>query len=303
MEELPKKTPHVYIVGQTASGKSSFAFELAQDLDLEILNTDSLLFYKGLDIGTAKPSLKERSLVKHYMIDLCEIGEDLSAADYARKARPILEEGSKKVLCVGGSGFYINALDVGLLPLPHTDPLVKAEVLKIENPVQLLKEQDLEIFNKISENDLYRVRRALEVFMQTGKPLSQWQKEFSPKPFAKKIAFFVAKEELLKRVSRRCEEMLKSGFLEEVEAALKQAPTKWRPLFSVGYKESVLYLTGKIQSKEELKNEIIKKTMQLAKKQKTWFRKDKSVIWFDFKNRAAAKEKVKIFLEEDLWRV
>ncbi len=296
-------SPHVYIVGQTASGKTGLSIDLCDELGYAILNTDSLLFYKGLDIGTAKPSTEELSRVKHHLIDVCDPGEEYTAATYLENAKAVLKTEGKKFLCVGGSGFYINALDVGLLPLPKTDPEIRELVLTIENPVEELEKVDPEIFNKISKNDLYRVGRALEVFKQTGKPLSQWQKEYTPKPFAKKMAFDLDRGFLRERITERARIMVKEGIVDEAKTLIDQGFGDWKPLHSVGYAQALKYLSGELKTEDDMVEEMVHKTMQLSKRQKTWFRKDKSVTWFDFSEKKKAKEFIKNCLEEDLWKV
>ena len=299
------RAPHIYVVGQTASGKTSFALELSEKLDLEILNTDSLLFYKDLSIGTAKPSQAELKKVKHHLIDICEVGEELTASNYEKRADDILRASLIPMLCVGGSGFYIKALDVGLLPLPETDLNIKAQVEKIEDPVADLKTKDAQILQKISENDIYRVRRALEVFYQTGKPLSKWQEEFNPEPYAKKMAFEVERSELKKRIEMRADQMLKEGLIDEVESLLKMNPEaeSWKPLHSVGYEQVLQFLEGQYDSVKKMKEDIVTRTMQLSKRQKTWFKKDKTVTWFELKDYKKAKNFVEQSFEEHSWRV
>jgi tRNA dimethylallyltransferase len=301
-----EKSPHFYIVGQTASGKTSLSLKLAEDLKAEILNTDSLLFYKNLNIGTAKPTPSELSRVAHHMVNICDIGEDMNASDYAIKAEKILKQENKFFFCVGGSGFYIDALDKGLLPLPETDPAVVKKVSAINNPVQMLEEVDSKTLESIAKEDLYRVKRALQVYIQTGKPLSLWKKENRLKPFAKKIALNIEKDELLKRVKLRVDEMfVNQGLLEEVEEILKDHRSKnWRPLGSVGYKQCLDYLNGDYKSLDELKEDIVTKTMQLAKRQKTWFKKDKNLKWFEYNcDYKEIRDYVLKLWESDQWRV
>lgn len=300
------RTPHVYIVGQTASGKTGFSLDCAEDLDLEIINTDSLLFYKDLNIGTAKPSKEELGRVRHHFVDVCGVGENLTASRFEKKASELLENSEKSFLCVGGSGFYIKALDSGLLPLPETDLSIKEEVLQIEDPVSELKKVDPDFFDKISQNDLYRVGRALEVYKQTGKPLTQWQKDYAPKPVAKKIAFEWERSKLRERIEERAALMLKQGFVDEVKELLKndsEVLKTWKPLTSVGYLQVVQYLSGEIKTLPELKEEIVLRTMQLSKRQKTWFKKDQTVTWFEAGDYKKAADFIRSAFEENLWRV
>jgi len=299
------RAPHVYVVGQTASGKTRFSLDFAEDFGLEIINTDSLLFYRDLNIGTAKPSREELALVKHHFVDVCDIGEELTASRFEKLASKTLEDTNKKFLCVGGSGFYIKALDLGLLPLPDTDPKIKAQVLEISDPASELKKVDPNFFDKISPNDLYRVGRALEVYRQTGKPLTLWQKEFNPKPVAKKIAFDWDRSELHKRIKLRTKQMLNLGFVGEVEALLRDNPNilkNWKPISSVGYLQVVQYLNGVIKTLSDLEDEIVLRTVQLSKRQKTWFKKDETVTWFKADDFDKAKDFLKTAFEENLWK-
>jgi tRNA dimethylallyltransferase len=304
LEPLPKKDrqPHIYVVGQTASGKSDFSLTAAEKLGLNILNTDSLLFYKGLDLGTAKPSKEELNRVKHHLIDVCEVGDNLIASTYVKHAHQVLSQNKSSFLCVGGSGFYINALDVGLLPLPETDPEIKKQVAQIKDPVAELLKLDPGFFSKISKNDTYRVSRALEVYKQTGKTLSDWQKDFNPSPFAKKMAFYWERTELKKRVVERTNSMINKGLIEEVEALLRKGLHDWKPLSSVGYFQVRQFLDGELKSIQDLKDEIILRTMQLSKRQKTWFKKDKSVKWFQASEQKQAFDFLKTAFEEKKWR-
>jgi len=299
------RSPHLYIVGQTASGKTGFSLDVAEKLGLEIINTDSLLFYKDLRIGTAKPSAEELSRVNHHFIDVCDVGEELTASAYEKEAGHLLDKSEKSFLCVGGSGFYIKALDSGLLPLPETDLKIKAEVLELSDPVAELKKVDPLFFDKISENDLYRVGRALEVYKQTGKPLTQWQTEFSARPLAKKIAFDWERSKLKERISQRADLMLKEGFVDEVRDLLKHKQKvldSWKPISSVGYLQVVQYLNGEIKTLSDLREEIVLRTMQLSKRQKTWFKKDQTVTWFESGDYKKAADFIKAAFEENQWR-
>ena len=300
------RTRHIFIVGQTASGKTGLSLKLAKDLDAEILNTDSLMFYKDLSIGTAKPSKEELLTVPHHMVDICDVGEDINASDYSEKAHDILSNNKKNFLCVGGSGFYIDALDKGLLPLPQTDQAIVEEVNALGDPVEFLKDVDPETLKTISEEDLYRVKRALQVYCQTGKPLSQWKKENVLKPYAKKIALHIERDQLLERVKLRVDMMFEEeSLIEEVKRALEDNKSEgWRPLSSVGYKQTLDYLNGGYSSLEEVKADIVTKTMQLAKRQKTWFKKDPTVKWFSFNDDySVIKDYVMDLWETEKWRV
>ena len=161
---------------------------------------------------------------------------------------------------------------------------------------ELLKKKDPEMAQQISPKDRYRILRSLSLMESEGKNMSQIKREFReqkpPWPYLK-VGLNISREELLKRVEKRVQKMLKEGLMEEIEQLLNKGLRGWRPLNSIGYREGVLYLDGKIK-REELANKIVSSTMSLVKKQKTWFKRDKNIKWFDF-NQPALKVYKKIF--------
>lgn len=294
-----------FIVGTTASGKSALALHWAQKLGGAIVNCDSIQVYQGLDIGSAKPTVAERSLVPHYLFDFVPVGEELTAGQYQRIFFDTMKELEKKfpvVFVVGGTGFYFQAIEKGMYPVGAARPELIAEIeqeLKTSQGAyrlyQELVQKDPIVASKISEQDHYRIARAIEMMRTHGKTVTEIKQSFEEnrKPFPyplKKIGVKLPREQLLLRVQERTKKMLAAGLLSEVEnllAELKQRnKLDWAPMRSVGYLECVEFL-GQVGAESEpsvlknLEESIVQSTMQLAKKQRTWFQRDKDIYWFD----------------------
>jgi tRNA dimethylallyltransferase len=267
--------PFVLIVGPTASGKSALGLELAEHFGGAILNCDSLQTYKRLDIGTAKPTAAEQKRVPHFLFDILGPGEVLTAGDYRKAA----------VFGVGGSGFYIQALEKGMFDVPKPKPEAEEKIrgLAPENRYELLRSLDPEYAEDLNPNDSYRITRALIVIEDSGRKVSELKKEFKPKPFPfplLKLGLAPGREFLLPRVRARTAEMLKAGLLREIESLMAEGYGDWPALQSVGYREGLLFLKGEI-AESQLAPLITEKTMQLSKKQRTWFKRDPEIQWLD----------------------
>lgn len=285
----------VVISGPTASGKTDIAVELALKFHGEVVNFDSLLLYKEINIGTAKPTEQERRSVPHHMIDVRSISNPMNAADYAREAFPIVEKllkEKKPVFLTGGSGFYLQALLKGMYDSPTTpaeittksDELYKNEGIKPF--LDILKTNDPKSLERYHENDHYRIRRAVEHWWTTGLPLSGARSE-KDEANAKMerptihdwevlhIYLNIPKEEHLHIIERRTDKMLSGGLVEEVQGLLTKSFTGLeKPLQSIGYKETLDYIFGVYKSLQECRERIIISTRQLAKSQRTWFNRD-----------------------------
>jgi tRNA dimethylallyltransferase len=285
--------PFVLIVGPTASGKSSLALRLAETLGAGILNCDSLQAYRRLDVGTAKPSWSERQRVPHYLFDFLKPGEILTAGDFRRLALGVLERELplRPVLGVGGSGFYIQALEKGMFALDKPKPEVDAQVRRdlerdgLAKLYEELREGDPEYAEELNPNDSYRIVRAVVILRDSGRKVSELKREFTEKtepfPFPLlKLGLAPSREWLLPRIQQRTEQMLKLGFMVEVEKLLDEGWGEWPPMQSVGYKECVACLRGEVPF-EKLPALISEKTIQLAKKQRTWFNRDKEIHWLN----------------------
>lgn len=296
--------PLIFIVGPTAVGKTDWAVLWAEKNSSAILNCDSIQAYKDLNIGSAKPDFKKHPNITFFLFDEISAPQVWTAGDFRRKSLEILKKElpEKKILAVGASGFYIQALEKGMYPtkaipektLNHLKKIQKEK--GIDQLYQLLKKKDPKTAQQISPKDKYRIFRSLSLIESEGKTISQIKKEFKeqklPWPYLK-IGLELPKEELLKRVKTRAVRMIKEGWIDEVEALLIRGLRNWKPLSSVGYREVVLYLDGKIK-KEKLVEEIVFRTMSLAKKQKTWFKRDKGIQW-QSANQSALEVYKKIF--------
>ncbi len=281
-----------FLLGPTGTGKSHLADLIAQSKYVPILNSDSLQVYKYLDIGTAKPSRENLQRHQYYLYGYIDIGEECTAGQYRKSAIECLshiEKASQMALIVGGSGFYIQALEKGMFHPGSVCGKIHSVVRKqaeskegLEELYRELKRVDPEYANKINVNDRYRLQRAVELVREYKKPLSQlWLEPMSEKlPYTYiKIGLYLEKERLEIRIKDRIQKMLNRGFIDEVRDLLKRAPRKWSPFRSIGYKEIIKYLDGEITS-SELPQIILQNTMKLVKKQRTWFRRDKNIKWF-----------------------
>lgn len=291
----------IVISGATATGKTDLAIELAKKFGGEIVNFDSLLLYKEINIGTAKPSPQERGDIPHHMIDVRSIKNPMNAADYAREALPLIQKlhaENKLVYLVGGSGFYLQALLKGMYDSRTTPPeiLERSEMLYEREGIlpflEILKENDRASFDRYHENDHYRIRRAVEHFWTTGTRLSDKRelKDAANKEDQENnihgwdllhIYLDIQRDEHETIIRERTKRMLNSGLLEEVRSLLEQGFTgEEKPLQSIGYKESLNFIKGEIASEDELAERITIATRQLAKSQRTWFKRDQSKISF-----------------------
>lgn len=281
----------IFVVGPTAGGKSAAALEAAVLAGGSLVNIDSVQFYKGLEVGSAAPSTAEKKQVPHYFYSYVEAPNEMTAGKYITDFYQLIEDPQLKfpLFIVGGTGFYIQALEKGLYdiePIPDgvreqlEEELEKkgAEVLYIE-----LKEKDPS--TTIHVNDHYRLVRALEIIRSSGKTPSQMKSDQEYKknqfPFSYlKVGFSFEKDVFAQRVKTRTEAMIKNGIIEETEFFLKHNFSNWAPLSSVGYKETLQFLREN-KTKDWLCDRIIQSTMKLIKKQKTWFKRDSSVLWSD----------------------
>ena len=282
----------VIILGPTGVGKSEVAVELAVQVDGEIVNADSQLVYRYMEIGTAKPPASVKQRVPHHLLDIVDPDGEFNAARYRELAleviRDVAARGKKPILC-GGTGLYIRALTQGLFVGPAKDPQVREQLGREAEEKGLsllygrLREVDAEATHWIHPNDRYRIVRALEVFQLTGKPISQWQKEHSFKESSfetLKIGLNRDREELYALVNRRCDEMIEKGLVDEVKGLVERGyGLDLPPLQSVGYRQVAGYLKGET-SLEEAISLMKRDTRRLAKRQLTWFRADKEIQWF-----------------------
>jgi tRNA dimethylallyltransferase len=281
----PNVTPSVIVIcGATATGKTGLAIALAQKLQSVILSADSRLVYREFNIGTAKPSVAERQQVPHYLIDICEPTETLTLAGYQRQARKIIGDCSAPVLLVGGTGLYIRSIVRGLkIPQVAPNGELRSQLKSLGQPqcYEFLRQVDPTAALKIHPNDQVRTLRALEVFYVTGQPISTQQGEDPPQYPILQIGLDCFEPEgLERRITRRTSEMVAAGFVAEVEALCLKYGEDLPLLNTLGYREMRLHLAGEI-SLAEAEALTVLHTRQFAKQQRTWFRGDGEMTWFD----------------------
>jgi tRNA dimethylallyltransferase len=280
-------TKLIVICGATATGKSGLALNLALRLGTKILSADSRQVYREFDIGTAKPTEAEQRLVPHYLIDICAPTDTLTVADYQEQAQALIATaGPTPLLLVGGTGLYIRSIVQGMrIPRVAPQPELRSH-LESFGQTQLyamLLQVDPVAAQKIHFHDSVRTLRALEVYYVTGRPISTQQGENPPDYPILQIGLDCHTERLGDRISQRTEEMIANGLVSEVDFLCQKYGTDLSLLKTLGYEEIKQYLTGDISlaTAQEL---IILHTRQFAKRQRTWFRADEQIEWFDADN-------------------
>jgi tRNA dimethylallyltransferase len=278
------------VTGPTASGKTDFALKLAaDDPTIEIVNADAFQVYRGLDIGTAKPSHEERGLVPHHLIDIREPHEDFNAADYSRLARECIREilaRHKTPVVVGGTGLYIDALFNGLMHVEQdmTDGRERArreiEQNGFEEMLRRLEPIDPDLYEQTRrEGNPLRLQRAWEHYYATGEALGKTRKEKKPEPFEYEPeckVMTVARPEIWRRIEQRVNNMIAGGWLKESETLMRDGVTREMPAMrAIGYREMFDVVEGH-SSLAEARERIIVRTRQYAKRQVTWMKKYQS---------------------------
>ena len=279
----------IVICGATATGKSDLAVELAQKIDAEIINADSMQLYKGMNIGTAKITMDERKGVPHHLMDLLEVTEDANVAWYQEKARAAITDIhtlGKNAIVVGGTGLYIKAI-LDELNFPDTDPVVRAE-LELEFATkgiaplfERLEKLDPAAALAIDKANSRRVIRALEVIKITGKPFTANlpREESARYPYAKQFGLVMDRDALSERISARVDQMWEKGLVQEAEklvtAGILKGTTAQRAL---GYAQVIAQIEGRV-TQEEAREETKRATRQYARRQETWFSRDERITW------------------------
>ena len=287
----------IVIEGPTASGKTSLSIELAKKIGGEIVCADSMQVYKEMNIGTAKVTREEMQGIPHYVMDFVNVDQRFSVADYKKQAKKaikqILEKG-KIPIVVGGTGLYIDALIYEIEYLEKETDLAYREQLEqevekvgLEELYKKAEQIDAEATHKISKTDKKRILRILELYHQTGKTKTQLEKESRQNPLEynyKVFALTWERETLYDRINQRVEQMIQQGLIQEVETIWKKYSYFPTAMQALGYKEVVEYLEKKV-NKEEMIENIKRETRRYAKRQLTWFRKNKQVIWLAGENK------------------
>jgi tRNA dimethylallyltransferase len=285
----------VVILGPTAVGKTKTAIDVAKEFDTEIISADSRQFFREMEIGTAKPDKSDLQSVKHHFINSLSVHDEFNVGMFEQQALKTLDlifAQKHKAILVGGSGLYINAICHGFDQLPAADPEIRSDLNKIYTQQgigylqQMLKKLDPEHYGKTDINNPHRMLRALEVCLLTGKTYSELRigqkqkRNFN----SVKIGLTMEREKLYAKINTRVDEMIKSGLLNEVRSMIKYK--NLNALQTVGYKELFEHLDGK-STLEETVDRIKQNTRNFAKRQMTWFRRDKEIKWFDSVNAAS----------------
>ncbi len=290
-----QKDKVIVICGPTASGKTALSIELAKRINGEIISCDSMQIYKDMNIGTAKPSVEEMKGIKHYLIDFVSPDERYSVADYKRDAKKAIKQiiqNGKTPIIVGGTGLYVDSLiyeieyqDIKFDEKYRKELEKRAETEGLEKLYEEAEKIDSEAIKKISKNDKKRILRILEIYHSTGKNKTQQEIESRKNEVEYDYKVFALnwdREELYNRINKRVDIMIEQGLIDEVKYIYDKYSKFPTAMQGLGYKEVVEYLENKI-SKEEMINKIKQETRRYAKRQLTWFRKNKETMWLDVK--------------------
>ena len=303
-----QKSKVIVICGPTASGKTALSIALAKKINGEIVSCDSMQIYKDMDIGTAKPTIEEMQGIKHYLIGYVSPEQRYSVADYKKDAKKaikeILEKG-KIPIVVGGTGLYIDSL---IYEIEYQDIKLDAQYRKqledevkekgLEELYKKAKIIDEKAMEKISLTDKKRILRVLEIYHATGKTKTEQEIESRKKEVEydyKVYALNWDRQKLYDRINKRVDIMIEQGLIQEVKQILEKYSTFPTAMQGLGYKEVVDYLNG-IYTKEEMVEKIKMETRRYAKRQLTWFRKNKQTIWLNAED--TTQKNINIILKE-----
>lgn len=292
-----EKPKVIVICGPTASGKTALSIELAKQIDGEIVSCDSMQIYKDMNIGTAKPSKEEMQEIPHYMIDCVVPNQRYSVTQYQKDAMLAIKEILKKgkvPIVVGGTGLYVDSIIYETIyPEIPWNPEYRSELEKeakeqgLEKLYQKALKIDPKAMEKISKNDKKRILRVLEIYNATGKNKTNWEEKSRKQE--KDYNYFVfaidfPRQILYERINKRVDIMINQGLIEEVEKILEKYSEFPTAMQGLGYKEVVSYLQGEM-TKEEMIQKVKQETRRYAKRQLTWFRKNKETVWLDGRNK------------------
>lgn len=284
----------VVLVGPTASGKTALSVALARALHGEVISADSMQLYRGMDIGTAKVTAAEMEGIPHHMIDVAEPWEAFSAARYVELADPILQDvlaRGKTAVIAGGTGLYVDALIKGRTFAPYPETGVRealereAEKIGMEAMLERLRQVDPDSADRLHLADKKRILRALEVYEETGKTITQHNRESRQIPDKYRPVWlglnFRRREDLYRRIDLRVEQMVNRGLLEEIRALLDAGvPRSCTAMQAIGYKEFLPVLDGQ-EDMDAAVERVQRESRRYAKRQLTWFRKNPEIHWID----------------------
>ena len=284
---MNKKLKGIIISGATGVGKTDLSIKLAKRLNADIISADASQVYKFLDIGTAKVTEDEMQGIKHYMIDVVEPDEDYSGGDFEVEVNKILhekEENAENIILVGGTGLYIRAITDGFSDLPTKDEKIRKDLEKksLEELQEILKALDLQAYNEIDLNNKLRLVRAIEVCKITGGKFSELRVKNIKKNNYNFLKVFLTRnrEELYERINKRVDIMIQKGLVEEAKKVYNNYEDSLYKISAIGYKELFNYFDGKV-SLEEAIEDIKRESRRYAKRQMTWFRKEKDYLIYN----------------------
>ena len=284
---MNKKLKGIIISGATGVGKTDLSIKLAKRLNADIISADASQVYKFLDIGTAKVTEDEMQGIKHYMIDIVEPDEDYSVGDFEVEVNKILhekEENAENIILVGGTGLYIRAITDGFSDLPTKDEKIRKDLEKksLEELQEILKALDLQAYNEIDLNNKLRLVRAIEVCKITGGKFSELRVKNIKKNNYNFLKVFLTRnrEELYERINKRVDIMIQKGLVEEAKKVYNNYEDRLYKISAIGYKELFNYFDGKV-SLEEAIEDIKRESRRYAKRQMTWFRKEKDYLIYN----------------------
>ncbi|RRD40247.1 tRNA (adenosine(37)-N6)-dimethylallyltransferase MiaA [Leptotrichia sp. OH3620_COT-345] len=289
---MEKVLKGLVISGPTGVGKTHMSISLAKKIKADIISADSMQVYKKMDIGTAKITCEEMKGIKHYMLDVIEPDEDYSVGDFEKKVNKILkekEEKSENIIIVGGTGLYIKAITDGFSFLPSKDRRIRKELEKksMKELTDELKKLDEKTFNEIDLNNKVRLIRALEVCLLTGKKFSDLKTDNKKNNNYNFLKIFLTRnrEEIYDRINKRVDEMKNKGLEHEARRIYTEYGHSKYKITAIGYKEFFNYFDGNI-SFEEAIEEIKKESRRYAKRQLTWFRKEKEYVMYNLSEKS-----------------
>jgi len=279
----------IVIAGPTGSGKSELALRIATAIGGEIVNYDSVQIYRGFDIGSAKPTAEVRRCVPHHLFDILNADQDFNAADYARLARAAIASIECPILA-GGTFFYLRALLHGLPEMPGRDGIIRARIRRIAERQRgnvwlhrWLSKIDPQSGRRIAAADLHRVERALEVWLVSGRPISEWEPPVAStanEMAATKIGLRMERRSLVERLDARVDAIYAAGLVDETRGLLARYPRTARPFGAIGYAEAVAVVAGEMNV-DAAAAETKRRTRAYAKRQMTWLRSERNVQWID----------------------
>ena len=284
------KSKVIAVVGPTASGKTAYSIELAEKIGGEIISADSRLVYKGLDIGTAKPTIEEQKGIPHYMIDIVEPEVEYSAGLYVKEARKCIDDilsRGKSPIIAGGTGLYFRIL-LEQYDLPEVPPnyQLREELKKLDSTElhSILRDLDSEAADKIYENDKKKLLRYIEIIKSTGKKISEASGISEPEFDVEWIGCNFPRDILYERINKRVDMMIENGLIEETKQLLNKHGRINNLLYTIGYQEIISYLDGEM-TLDEASALLKQNSRRYAKRQLTWFRKNENIKWNHYPER------------------